>query len=166
MIWLEYKFKTKGTWLEKVLKIRITRKKTKYNKMYESIYKTDELENEVSLDMNYFWYSDNAKTNLQRKASSVAILYLLLIRQALCCYPDPSMSSIHHSTLCILHLSWANKPKCNQTFCKVWVYYSVLKNLFLLIILLAQVKFIPSEKFLDDDLTNPYSKINLFITSR
>ena len=55
MIWLEYKFKTKGTWLEKVLKIRITRKKTKYNKMYESIYKNDELENEVSLDMNYFW---------------------------------------------------------------------------------------------------------------
>ena len=26
--------------------------------MYESIYKNDELENEVSLDMSYFWYSD------------------------------------------------------------------------------------------------------------
>ena len=27
-------------------------------KMSESIYKNDELENEVSLDMSYFWYSD------------------------------------------------------------------------------------------------------------
>ena len=26
--------------------------------MYESIYKNDELENEVSSDMSYFWYSD------------------------------------------------------------------------------------------------------------
>ena len=26
--------------------------------MYESIYKNDELENEMSLDMSYFWYSD------------------------------------------------------------------------------------------------------------
>ena len=28
--------------------------------MSESIYKNDELENEVSLDMSYFWYSDDA----------------------------------------------------------------------------------------------------------
>ena len=27
--------------------------------MYVSIYKNDELENEVSLDMSYFWYSDD-----------------------------------------------------------------------------------------------------------
>jgi hypothetical protein len=27
--------------------------------MYESIYKNNEVENEVSLDMSYFWYSDN-----------------------------------------------------------------------------------------------------------
>ena len=27
--------------------------------MYVSIYKNNELENEVSLDMSYFWYSDN-----------------------------------------------------------------------------------------------------------
>ena len=27
--------------------------------MSESIYKNNELENEVSLDMSYFWYSDN-----------------------------------------------------------------------------------------------------------
>ena len=47
----------------------------------------------------------HSKTNLQRKAASVAILHLLLTRQALCCYLDLSMSSIHHSTLCILHLS-------------------------------------------------------------
>ena len=26
--------------------------------MYESIYKNNELENELSLDMSYFWYSD------------------------------------------------------------------------------------------------------------
>ena len=26
--------------------------------MYESIYKNDELENEMTLDMSYFWYSD------------------------------------------------------------------------------------------------------------
>ena len=26
--------------------------------MYESIYKNDELENEMSSDMSYFWYSD------------------------------------------------------------------------------------------------------------
>ena len=86
----------------------------------------------------------------------MAILHLLLTRQALCCYLDLSMSSIHHSTLCILHLSWANKPKCNQTICLVQVYYSVLKNLLFIIILLVQVKLIPSEVFLDD-LTNPYS---------
>jgi hypothetical protein len=27
--------------------------------MYESIYKNNEVENEVSSDMSYFWYSDN-----------------------------------------------------------------------------------------------------------
>ena len=26
--------------------------------MYESISKNDELENEMTLDMSYFWYSD------------------------------------------------------------------------------------------------------------
>jgi hypothetical protein len=26
--------------------------------MYESIYKNNEVENEVTLDMSYFWYSD------------------------------------------------------------------------------------------------------------
>ena len=34
-----------------------------YMKMSESIYKNDELENEVSLDMSYFWYSDNIVYN-------------------------------------------------------------------------------------------------------
>jgi hypothetical protein len=29
--------------------------------MYESIYKNNELENEVSSDMSYFWYSDGVK---------------------------------------------------------------------------------------------------------
>ena len=28
--------------------------------MSESIYKNNELENEMTLDMSYFWYSDNA----------------------------------------------------------------------------------------------------------
>ena len=27
--------------------------------MYESISKNNELENEMTLDMSYFWYSDN-----------------------------------------------------------------------------------------------------------
>ena len=31
-----------------------------YNKMYESISKNNELENEMTLDMSYFWYSDDA----------------------------------------------------------------------------------------------------------
>ena len=36
--------------------------------MSESIYKNDELENEVSLDMSYFWYSDNIveRINIRR----------------------------------------------------------------------------------------------------
>jgi hypothetical protein len=32
--------------------------------MYESIYKNNEVENEVSLDMSYFWYSDACWVNL------------------------------------------------------------------------------------------------------
>ena len=36
------------------------KKKMSYIEMSESIYKNDELENEVSLDMSYFWYSDDA----------------------------------------------------------------------------------------------------------
>ena len=68
----------------------------------------------------------HANTNLLRKATSVALLHLLLTRQALCCYLDPSMSSIHHLALCILHLSQANKFKCNWTIHLVRAYYSVL----------------------------------------
>ena len=33
--------------------------------MYESISKNNELENEVSLDMSYFWYSDIPTSKLQ-----------------------------------------------------------------------------------------------------
>ena len=33
-------------------------------KMSESIYKNDELENEMSLDMSYFWYSDVQSPNV------------------------------------------------------------------------------------------------------
>ena len=29
--------------------------------MYESISKNDELENEMTLDMSYFWYSDDTE---------------------------------------------------------------------------------------------------------
>ena len=68
----------------------------------------------------------HTKTNLLRKAASVALLHLLLTRQALCCYLNPSMPSIHHLTLCILHLSWANKLKCDQTIHLVRAYYSIL----------------------------------------
>ena len=42
----------------KVQKIRITGKKMYYNEMSESISKNNELENEMTLDMSYFWYSD------------------------------------------------------------------------------------------------------------
>ena len=31
--------------------------------MYESISKNNELENEMTLDMSYFWYSDDANTS-------------------------------------------------------------------------------------------------------
>ena len=68
----------------------------------------------------------HAKTILLRKAASVALLHLLLTRQAPCCYLDPSRSSIHHLTLCTLHLSWANKLKCDQKICLVQAYYRVL----------------------------------------
>ena len=33
--------------------------------MYESISKNNELENEMTLDMSYFWYSDVTKGLLQ-----------------------------------------------------------------------------------------------------
>ena len=32
--------------------------------MYESISKNNELENEMTLDMSYFWYSDNNNTSI------------------------------------------------------------------------------------------------------
>ena len=35
--------------------------------MYESIYKNNELENEVSSDMSYFWYSDVTFTAFQEQ---------------------------------------------------------------------------------------------------
>ena len=35
-----------------------------YIDMYESILKNNELENEVSSDMSYFWYSDKGEKNL------------------------------------------------------------------------------------------------------
>ena len=34
--------------------------------MYVSIYKNKELENEVSSDMSYFWYSDDVDTLLEQ----------------------------------------------------------------------------------------------------
>ena len=45
--------------------------------MYESISKNNELENEMTLDMSYFWYSDVGKhmeviTGGRRQASIIA----------------------------------------------------------------------------------------------
>ena len=33
--------------------------------MYESISKNNELENEMTLDMSYFWYSDDSNNSYQ-----------------------------------------------------------------------------------------------------
>ena len=41
--------------------------------MYESIYKNNELENEVSLDMSYFWYSALRASGKQNWFSFVVI---------------------------------------------------------------------------------------------
>ena len=38
-----------------------------YNELYESISKNDELENEMILDMSYFWYSDRGWASFQKK---------------------------------------------------------------------------------------------------
>ena len=38
-----------------------------YIEMSESIYKNNELENEVTLDMSYFWYSDVRRSNRRRR---------------------------------------------------------------------------------------------------
>ena len=35
--------------------------------MYESISKNDELENEMTLDMSYFWYSDKLQAKVSQK---------------------------------------------------------------------------------------------------
>ena len=46
-----------------------------YNKMHQSIYKNDELENEVSSDMSYFWYSEvDANINPAGQTKSNSIL--------------------------------------------------------------------------------------------
>ena len=47
----------------KKFKKKKTSKKMWYNKMYESISKNNELENEMTLDMSYFWYSDEPLSN-------------------------------------------------------------------------------------------------------
>jgi hypothetical protein len=39
--------------------------------MYESIYKNNELENEVSLDMSYFWYSEGGRSSNEDKDSVI-----------------------------------------------------------------------------------------------
>jgi hypothetical protein len=40
--------------------------------MYESIYKNNEVENEVSLDMSYFWYSDDVMCLVKPKVLHVS----------------------------------------------------------------------------------------------
>ena len=53
--------------------------------MYESIYKNDELENEVSLDMSYFWYSD-AKQSESILKENVARKKVVSFVKSLSCF--------------------------------------------------------------------------------
>ena len=39
--------------------------------MYESISKNNELENEMTLDMSYFWYSDMGRNRADSKAKGM-----------------------------------------------------------------------------------------------
>ena len=56
--------------------------------MYESIYKNNELGNEVSLDMSYFWYSDKGSqpgTVEDVPLSEVVCLEVAFIQGEACC---------------------------------------------------------------------------------
>ena len=39
--------------------------------MYESIYKNNELENDMTLDMSYFWYSDEGLDDFYTCSDSI-----------------------------------------------------------------------------------------------
>ena len=41
--------------------------------MYESISKNNELENEMTLDMSYFWYSEELKGQVEERRLSMRI---------------------------------------------------------------------------------------------
>ena len=49
--------------------------------MYESISKNNELENEMTLDMSYFWYSDNS---VSTSAMSLMLCRILRIVRLQC----------------------------------------------------------------------------------
>ena len=44
--------------------------------MYESISKNNELENEMTLDMSYFWYSDGGMLKVPETVLSLGLLSL------------------------------------------------------------------------------------------
>jgi hypothetical protein len=49
--------------------------------MYESIYKNNEVENEVSLDMSYFWYSDAIMSYMEVSKDCCLFLGFVSTRQ-------------------------------------------------------------------------------------
>ena len=91
MIWLEYEIKKEGTRLKNDFNIRLERNFFKYNEMYDSIYKNNELENEMTLDMSYFWYSDIVGFN----AESVILFSNYIDKRNACHTFKETQVSIH-----------------------------------------------------------------------
>ena len=63
--------------------------------MYESISKNNELENEMTLDMSYFWYSDvGLKYSPLHPHKQTLLAFLLVL------IPNgPSTTCLHHQNL-------------------------------------------------------------------
>ena len=64
---LEYELKRKDSGLDEIILLDLRRKKTSemnYLSQYMRIRAHFELENEVSSDMSYFWYSDIVQKNV------------------------------------------------------------------------------------------------------
>ena len=54
--------------------------------MYESISKNNELENEMTLDMSYFWYSDDDWPKFCHR-----LAHNMLLGCSLCCFVLPTL---------------------------------------------------------------------------
>ena len=67
--------------------------------MYESISKNNELENEMTLDMSYFWYSDDCgQKNLRYKLKKPQIWATFENRTITCMHSLLLMHKLHKST--------------------------------------------------------------------